>query len=452
MKEKLALIVDDSRSARLVLQRMLDEYGIRAHTVSSAEDALDYLLRHRPDVIFMDHMMPGMDGFEAVRQIKKNLETATIPIIMFTSQSGELYLSQARALGAVDILPKATASTELHEALRRLGLLKKTTEKVTSDDAGDEAGRDKKVSRSIRQFTSDLLRSNKSESNEKIITELRDIRRHLVEQTDLLDQNIQASLRLYSGKLNKIVSEKLDEKIQLLLDAQPKPEKRSDLPLFLLVALLSVALFWNYNLQQKVTGMESAGVQNTVDEAAVRSMLDSWSSQQNQHVDADKPLKKHNWKLAEWAINQNLLFPYNELALSGQRLSQLRQLLKIAESAGFRGKIMLQTHVGEFCLTGNVEEGYQLAAEHLLLDRCAEIINPAQDSDLVSMQQSVEFANFLASAATDYAGIKLEVSNLPREQALYEYPSRMANVTAGQWNRIARLNNRVIVRLLAAQE
>ncbi|HEB57156.1 MAG TPA: response regulator, partial [Gammaproteobacteria bacterium] len=73
MKKKLALIVDDSRSARLVLQRMLEKYGLEAHTVSSAEEALDYLVRHRPDVIFMDHLMPGMDGFEAITHIKKNL-------------------------------------------------------------------------------------------------------------------------------------------------------------------------------------------------------------------------------------------------------------------------------------------------------------------------------------------------------------------------------------------
>jgi len=145
MKEKHALIVDDSRSARLVLQRMLEKYDVRAHTVASAEDALDYLLRHRPDVIFMDHLMPGMDGFEAIKRIKKNLETATIPIIMFTSQSGELYLSQARALGAVDILPKATASTELHEALRRLGLLKKTPGSTEANIADTPSNKEKSI-------------------------------------------------------------------------------------------------------------------------------------------------------------------------------------------------------------------------------------------------------------------------------------------------------------------
>ncbi len=448
MKEKLALIVDDSRSARLVLQRMLKKYDVRAHTVASAEEALDYLLRHRPDVIFMDHLMPGMDGFEAIKHIKKNLETATIPIIMFTSQSGELYLSQARALGAVDILPKATASTELHEALRRLGLLKKMPETIDANIADDQSNKEKSVSRSIRKFTSDFLRPNKIDSNEKVISELRGIRRYLADQSEVLHQNIQASLRLYSGKLHKSFSEKLDEKIQTLQNLQPEPEKRSDLPLLLLLILLFVSLFWNYSLQNKITDAELVTAQATVNEETLQTMLNSLAAQQHSNVDTGLPLQKHNWKLAEWAVNQNLIFPYNELALGRQRLAQIRQLLKMAETAGFKGRIILQTHIGEFCLRGNVEEGYQLAAADLPLDRCDEIMNPAQSSDLVSMQQSVEFANFMAVAATDYNGIRLEVSNLPREQALYEYPSLTENVTAGQWNRIAQLNNRIIARLI----
>ncbi len=449
MKEKHALIVDDSRSARLVLQRMLKKYGVNAHTVASAEDALDYLLRHRPDVIFMDHLMPGMDGFEAVKHIKKNLDTATIPIIMFTSQSGELYLSQARALGAVDILPKATASTELYESLRRLGLLKKTVETVEIDVSENAADSEKSIGRSIRALTSDFLRPNKkSDTDEKVITELKFLRGYLSEQTETQQQNLQASLRLYSGKLYKSFAEKLEEKIQLLQTSQVKPEKRSDFPLLLLLLLLFISLFWNYSLQNKIIDIEIAA-NSAVNEDTVKSMLNELSVQQRSRVDTDIPESSHNWNLAEWAVNQNLIFPYNELALGRQRLIQIRKLLKIAEAAGFKGKIVLQTHIGEFCLRGNVEEGYQLAAADLPLNRCNEIINPAQSSDLVSMQQSVEFANFLAMATTDYRSIKLEVINLPREQSLYEYPSTTADVTAGQWNRIAQMNNRIVAKLVA---
>ena len=84
MSAKRALVVDDSKSARVVLSRMLEKYGIAVDTADSAESALDYLERERPDVVFMDHLMPGMDGLQAVKIIKANPATATIPIMMYT--------------------------------------------------------------------------------------------------------------------------------------------------------------------------------------------------------------------------------------------------------------------------------------------------------------------------------------------------------------------------------
>ena len=89
----------------------------------SAEEAIDYLIRQRPDVIFLDHLMPGMDGFEALTAIKNDPRTATIPVMMYTSQEGELYLSQARALGAMGVLPKQTRPADVSRALEQLRLL-----------------------------------------------------------------------------------------------------------------------------------------------------------------------------------------------------------------------------------------------------------------------------------------------------------------------------------------
>src|SRR5688572_2793861 len=123
MAAKRALIVDDSKSARVVLSRMLQKYGIDTDAVESAETAIEYLTQHRPDVIFMDHLMPGMDGFQAVQAIKNNPQTATIPIMMYTSQQGELYVGQARALGAVGVLPKLVKPVDVSKILYQLHLL-----------------------------------------------------------------------------------------------------------------------------------------------------------------------------------------------------------------------------------------------------------------------------------------------------------------------------------------
>jgi CheY-like chemotaxis protein len=123
MTVRRALVVDDSKSARAFLARILERYELTVDGVESAEQAIDYLAHQRPDVIFMDHLMPGMDGFQAVQAIKNNPRTATIPIMMYTSQEGELYLSQARALGAIGVLPKQTKHTDVSRALEQLNLL-----------------------------------------------------------------------------------------------------------------------------------------------------------------------------------------------------------------------------------------------------------------------------------------------------------------------------------------
>ncbi|MGH8178423.1 MAG: response regulator, partial [Steroidobacter sp.] len=120
---KRALIVDDSRSARVILSRMLEGYGLAVDSSESAEAGLEFLKQGRPDVIFMDHLMPGMDGFQAIQAIKGNPETATIPVVMYTSQEGELYVSQARALGAVGVLPKTVKQADVSRVLYQLRLL-----------------------------------------------------------------------------------------------------------------------------------------------------------------------------------------------------------------------------------------------------------------------------------------------------------------------------------------
>src|SRR5271155_1852691 len=123
MAHKRALVVDDSKSARIILSRMLEKYDIEVDMAEAAEQAIEYLRNNRPDAIFMDHLMPGMDGLQAVQAIKGNPQTATIPIMMYTSQAGELYVGQARALGAMGVLPKQVRPVDVSKVLYELHLL-----------------------------------------------------------------------------------------------------------------------------------------------------------------------------------------------------------------------------------------------------------------------------------------------------------------------------------------
>ena len=117
-----ALIVDDSRTASTLLRNMLGRHDISSDAVLSAEDGIDYLDGSQPDVIFMDHMMPGMDGFQAVKLIKSSPGLSTIPIVMYTTQASEVYNGQARALGAVSVLGKPATEEDVIDVLARLAL------------------------------------------------------------------------------------------------------------------------------------------------------------------------------------------------------------------------------------------------------------------------------------------------------------------------------------------
>jgi CheY-like chemotaxis protein len=115
-----ALIVDDSKSARIMLQRLLEKLNVVSLAVESAEEAILYLENKRPDVIFMDHMMPGMDGLEATKTIKNNPKTENIPTIMYTSKEGDGYNILAKSHGACGVLPKPASQQAVMAVINSL--------------------------------------------------------------------------------------------------------------------------------------------------------------------------------------------------------------------------------------------------------------------------------------------------------------------------------------------
>lgn len=120
MPVRHVLVVDDSKSARLMLRKMLQGFGLTVDTVDSAEEALDYLRTQRPDAIFMDHTMPGLDGLTAVRQLKSEPMTAMIPITMYSSKDEPSYQGEAQQAGALGVLVKPATPGALGAALEKM--------------------------------------------------------------------------------------------------------------------------------------------------------------------------------------------------------------------------------------------------------------------------------------------------------------------------------------------
>jgi len=121
MSVKKALVVDDSKLARITLKKKLELRAVDVDMVESASEALSYLQSHQPDIIFMDHLMPDIDGFEATKRIKSNPATRHIPVIMCTGKEHEGYLQEATAIGATNILAKPP-ETEALDAILTMDL------------------------------------------------------------------------------------------------------------------------------------------------------------------------------------------------------------------------------------------------------------------------------------------------------------------------------------------
>ncbi|MBL4795677.1 MAG: response regulator, partial [Pseudomonadales bacterium] len=137
-----ALVVDDSKSARVMLSRQLQKLGLTVDSVESAKDAFSYLESSRPDLIFMDHMMPGIDGLVAAKLIWNNINTRTIPVVMYTSKDGDEYVQSAKAHGAVAVLPKPAKAHQIETIIERINtiLLEEGEMRSTSDDVTAYAG------------------------------------------------------------------------------------------------------------------------------------------------------------------------------------------------------------------------------------------------------------------------------------------------------------------------
>lgn len=122
MTIKSALLVDDSKVARFALSKLLEKINLKVFMVDSAEEALDFLANNEnPDVIFMDHLMPGMNGVEATKHIKTNPDTSPIPVIMCTSKKSEDFNDDARTYGIYNVLTKPADPQTVAEIITQLG-------------------------------------------------------------------------------------------------------------------------------------------------------------------------------------------------------------------------------------------------------------------------------------------------------------------------------------------
>ncbi len=113
------LIIDDSKTIRRTAETLLSKEGCRVFTAVDGFDALSKIADHRPDVIFVDIMMPRLDGYQTCSLIKHNSNFKDTPVIMLSSRDGLFDRARGRIVGSEQYLTKPFTKDELLGAITR---------------------------------------------------------------------------------------------------------------------------------------------------------------------------------------------------------------------------------------------------------------------------------------------------------------------------------------------
>ena len=115
------LVVDDSKTELMFLTDLLGKRGFAVRTAENAEDAFRRLSEEKPELILMDVVMPGQNGFQLTRAISRDPLYSDVPIIMCTSKNQETDRVWAMRQGARDYISKPVNAAELMEKIKALG-------------------------------------------------------------------------------------------------------------------------------------------------------------------------------------------------------------------------------------------------------------------------------------------------------------------------------------------
>ncbi|HZT04633.1 MAG TPA: response regulator [Steroidobacteraceae bacterium] len=421
MAQKRALIVDDSRSARVFLARILEKHDIEVDSVESAEAAIGYLGGHRPDVIFMDHMMPGMDGFQAVQAIKNDPRTATIPIMMYTSQEGEVYLGQARALGAVGVLPKQIKHADVSKVLYQLHLIadRRTSEQTTFRPLEaimphvEREAATKEAAGALPPVTF----SSETESPEGAGS----LRRWLHASLDAQTERITAEIR------------------ELL---PTRPHRDSGWLAGLAVVACVAAVFATGSWWSDHTRLQAARAELTLLQQAAAARAAAAPTAAPASVAPAAPPQSASPQVTLKPIV--LQVPYGAEALGGPRLDVIRETLERLAADHARGVVQIRTFAGRFCLKGDSVKGYVLAPGKTPFAQCDMVGNPADDALPPAQRMPLPLANLIAAIRdSTHGALDVETSVGDPATNRAPYPPVTEELTAGEWNRAGKANNRI---------
>ncbi len=125
---KEILIVDDEPNVVVPIQFLMEQQGYRVMIAERGEDALDLIYHYKPDLVILDIMLPGMDGYEVCEIVRLNPNYRDVKIIFLTAKGREVEIAKGLALGADVYITKPYSNAELIAKVKEL--LEKTYEEA----------------------------------------------------------------------------------------------------------------------------------------------------------------------------------------------------------------------------------------------------------------------------------------------------------------------------------
>jgi hypothetical protein len=478
--KKLALIVDDSKTARQLLKKLLESYGHEVLCAESAEQAIHMLNQKEqthPDVIFMDHSMPGMDGLQALKTIKTNPSTAMIPILMYTSQGGAVYAEQAKRFGAVGIIPKELKHVALKQVLDTLDKIitrskqgehdfsdsnlpdeastmatdnsqyKKPASIVSSPRPIPERARSVfstgNLTEALSDFKTEVMQSEIKENthpappeNEGVLSEsihkrflidtikvLQQQSQDLQSQVNRMHQQSLRSLRNLKSWLVGVSCTLAGIIFVLFLNAGPTDTRINT----------STAIGASQNQQPLFPSLKEASVTLT-------NKIKEMPATNQDHAQMAMQLN-----LIQNLLNQNSAFNFNSPPFGDDQAKTIEHLTKLLTTLGFSGTIQLTAHFADFCMTEK-NGTWEMANNNLPLEQCQFFsIENMSYTEL----QSLGFSNLLNSINPHTAEIKIAVNVQEELPEAISRPDKTTIKTAGKWNQLVSEHNRIEYQLIA---
>ncbi len=117
---KEILIVDDEPGIVVPVQFLMEQQGYNVMTANRGEDALDLIYQYKPDLVLLDIMLPGIDGYEVCEIVRLNPDYRNVKIVFFTAKGREMEIAKGLALGADVYFTKPFSNTALVAKVKEL--------------------------------------------------------------------------------------------------------------------------------------------------------------------------------------------------------------------------------------------------------------------------------------------------------------------------------------------